>query len=97
MVANAADIDPAQPQRLRRQQGVLRHQSAVDGSDQQLLRIAGLGLGHDLGVAVVIGAEHQKLGRLHHIGLIARQHGQLLTRLGLADSHNTGHLQKARG
>lgn len=48
-------------------------------------------------MAVVIGAEHQKLGRLHHIGLIARQHGQLLTRLGLADSHNTGHLQKARG
>ena len=77
------------------QQGILGHQSAVDGADQQLLDKAGLGIRYHLAVAMIIGAKEQELGRLGYIGLMPRQFGKLAAQGLVGHPDDAVGLQKA--
>lgn len=94
MIAQAADEHAPQTQRLGSGQGILRHQGRIGDPHQQLLGIAGLGLRGDLAVAMKIGAEHPEFGGAGHIGLIARQMGQLLSELRIGNADDRDQLQE---
>ena len=88
IVAQAADIHAAQPQRFGGQNHVLRHNAGINGTDERHFAPAHLGIGRDLLVFGKVHAKHQKFGAGFDVVLVGADRAQAFADFGVGDAHD---------